>query len=119
MINRLLLTGCATIILVFVSCASNNEEELYPCVPESVTYSGTVAPIIQQNCFTCHGGDDPTSGIPFNTYDDLKVMVDAERLIGAIRRLEGFSSMPQNASALPDCEILKIEKWVNDGALNN
>jgi hypothetical protein len=119
MINRLLLFGCTFIILVLSSCASNNEEELYPCVPENVTYSGTIAPIIQQNCFACHGGDATISGIPFNTYENLKVVVDAERLIGALRHLEGFAPMPQASPALPECEILKIEKWVNEGALNN
>ena len=84
-----------------------------------VTYSGTIAAIIELNCYACHEGEQSVSGIPLNGYNNLKAMVDAGRLIGALRHQEGFSPMPQNASALPECELLKIEKWVDDGAPDN
>lgn len=120
--NGLLLAGCICILLVLNSCVSNVEEELYPpesCDTTQVTYSGTIAPIIELNCYACHEGEQSVSGIPLNGYDHLKAMVDAGRLIGALRHQEGFSPMPQNASALPECELLKIEKWVDDGAPDN
>ena len=111
--HGLLLAGCFCILVVLNSCVSNVEEELYPpesCDTTQVTYSGTIAAIIELNCYACHEGGQSLSGIP---------MVDAGRLIGALRHLEGFSPMPQNASALPECELLKIEKWVDDGAPDN
>ena len=120
--NRLLLFGCLCLMLTWTSCANNVEEDLYPpesCDTTNVTYSATVAPIIHQNCFSCHGGEEPTSGIPLEGYDNLKAQVDSERLLGAIRHEEGFSAMPQDAPKLPECSILKIEKWVADGAQNN
>jgi hypothetical protein len=120
--NGLLSAGCFSILLVLNSCVSHVEEELYPpesCDTTQVTYSGTIAPIIELNCYSCHQGDHSISGIPLDGYDNLKAMVDAERLIGALRHLEGFSPMPQNAPALPECELLKIEKWVDDGAPEN
>ncbi len=120
--NGLLLTGCICILVVLNSCVSNVEEELYPpdtCDTTQVTYSGTIAAIIELNCYACHEGEQSVSGIPLNGYNNLKAMVDAGRLIGALRHQEGFSPMPQNASALPECELLKIEKWVDDGAPDN
>ena len=120
--HGLLLTGCICILFLLNSCVSNVEEELYPpdtCDTTQVTYSGTIAPIIELNCFACHEGEQSVSGIPLNGYNNLKAMVDAGRLIGALRHQEGFSPMPQNASALPECELLKIEKWVDDGAPDN
>ncbi|HSF90549.1 MAG TPA: hypothetical protein VLA46_14090 [Saprospiraceae bacterium] len=120
--NGLLLAGCICILLVLNSCVSNVEEELYPpetCDTTQVTYSGTIAPIIELNCYACHEGDQSVSGIPLNGYNNLKAMVDAGRLVGSLRHLDGFSPMPQNASALPECELLKIEKWVDDGAPDN
>jgi hypothetical protein len=120
--HGLLLTGYICILFVLNSCVSNVEEELYPpdtCDTTQVTYGGTIAPIIELNCFACHEGDQSVSGISLNGYDNLKAMVDAGRLIGALRHQEGFSPMPQNASALPECELLKIEKWVDDGAPDN
>ncbi len=120
--NGLLLTVCICNLFVLNSCVSNVEEELYPpetCDTTQVTYSGTIAPIIELNCFACHEGEQSLSGIPLNGYDNLKAMVDAGRVLGALRHLEGFSPMPQNASALPECELLKIEKWIDDGAPDN
>lgn len=120
--NGLLLAGCICILFALNSCVSNVEEELYPlesCDTVQVTYSGTIAPIIELNCFACHEGDQSLSGIPLNGYDPLKAMVDAGKLIGALRHLDGFSPMPQNASALPECELLKIEKWIDDGTPDN
>ena len=120
--HGLLLAACFCILVVLNSCVSNVEEELYPpesCDTTQVTYSGTIAAIIELNCYACHEGGQSLSGIPLNGYDNLKAMVDAGRLIGALRHLEGFSPMPQNASALPECELLKIEKWVDDGAPDN
>lgn len=120
--NGLLLTGCICILFLLNSCVSNVEEELYPpdtCDTTQVTYSGTIAAIIELNCYACHEGEQSVSGIPLNGYNNLKAMVDAGRLIGALRHQEGFSPMPQNASALPECELLKIEKWVDDGAPDN
>ena len=120
--HGLLLTGCIYILFLLNSCVSNVEEELYPpdtCDTTQVTYSGTIAPIIELNCFACHEGEQSLSGIPLNGYGHLKAMVDAGRVIGALRHLEGFSPMPQNASSLPECELLKIEKWIDDGAPDN
>lgn len=120
--HRLLLYGSFYLMLTLSSCVSNVEEELYPpdvCDTLNVTYSATVAPIIEQHCFTCHGGTEPSSGIPLEGYDNLKVKVDDERLIGAIRHLPDYTPMPQDAPALSECNILKIEKWVAEGAQNN
>ena len=120
--NRLLFFGCLYLMLTWSSCVSNVEEELYPpevCDTVSVTYSLTVAPIIEQHCFECHGGAEPSSGIPLEGYDNLKVKVDDGRLIGAIRHRPDFSPMPKDAPALTECTILKIEKWVAEGAQDN
>jgi mono/diheme cytochrome c family protein len=79
----------------------------------------TIEPIIAQNCYTCHGILEPSSGIPLEGYANLKAKVDDERLIGAIRHQSGYSYMPKDAPALSECNILKIEKWVAEGAQDN
>jgi mono/diheme cytochrome c family protein len=120
--SGLLFAGCIIVLSTMASCASNNEEELYPidtCDTVQVTYSLTIAPIIAQNCAACHSGLAPISNIPLDTYSGVKAMVDAERLVGSLRRLDGFSPMPQNAPSLPECELLQIETWVNAEAPDN
>ena len=104
------------------SCVYDDAETLYPSMPcdtTNVTYSLVISPIIQQHCSECHGGDAIISGIPLDGYDNLKGMVDAQRLIGAIRHQNGFSFMPKDLPALAECDIEKIEHWVALGAPNN
>jgi len=108
-------------LLGFISCASNNEEELYPCNIDTVpvTYRETISLIIERNCSeTCHGLNG-TSGIFLRYYDGLKNIADAGRLIGALRHSPNFSPMPQGEPPLLECDILKIEKWINEGAPYN
>jgi len=105
-----------------VSCAYNNEEELYPmeaCDTTNVTYLATIVPIITQHCYECHGGNAQISGIPLEGHQNIKAIVDAGRLVGAINHQVGFSPMPKDRQKLASCDILKIEKWVANGAPDN
>lgn len=119
--KRLIATLLFCMLLGFISCVSNNEEELYPCNvdTEPVTYRNTISVIIERNCAeSCHGFNG-TSGIFLRYYDGLKNIADAERLIGALRHLPGYSPMPQGEPQLLECDILKIEKWISEGKLYN
>ena len=110
------------LMLLPSSCVSNNEEDLYPdetCDTLNVTYSGTISPIINQNCIRCHSAVAPSSGLPLEGYDHLKVSVDEGLLVGSIKHEEGFIPMPEDAPQLPDCAIHQIEIWVDEGAPNN
>jgi hypothetical protein len=49
----------------------------------------------------------------------MKKYVDNGELLGSIRFEAGYSGMPKNQSRLADCDIEKIEEWVNQGAPNN
>jgi len=119
----LLLIAGFSFGLAVTSCEYHNEESLYPepCDTTAVTYGLTVAPILAQNCMEpeCHGGDATESGIPLEGYDNVKVSVESERFLGAIRHESGFSFMPKNTSQLKDCDITKIEIWIADGYPNN
>ena len=124
MIMKKIITSIVSVIVIahMMSCEYNNEEELYPmqmCDTTSVTYQAVIVPIVTQFCYECHSGSAPISGILLEGHANLKAMADAGRLIGAIRHLTGFSPMPKDRTSLPECEILKIEKWVNEGALDN
>lgn len=40
-------------------------------------------------------------------------------LYGSVAQDGSAQSMPQNGAKLPECDIVKIKKWVNAGAPNN
>ncbi len=121
--QRLMLAIIALLpVLMLHSCYYDNEEELYPgagsnCDTMQVTYTATVAPILDQYCNACHKAG--SNNIVTDNYTTLKIIADDGRLWGVVNHETGFSPMPKNAAKLSSCDLLKIRKWLNDGALNN
>lgn len=104
-------------------CYYDVEEELYPeaaiCDTSNVTYSGTVLPILQNDCYSCHGNGTSLGGVSLDPYNNLKVYVDNGKLVCTINHNSGCSPMPQNSAQLDACQLLQIETWINNGALEN
>jgi len=110
------------LLLFLAGCYYDVEEELYPtleCQTESVTYSNQVLDIIEGACYNCHDAASNFGNITLEGYDELKKYVDNGQLLGAIRHDAGFSPMPKNEAQLLECDVEKIEVWVNEGAPNN
>ncbi|MCB0572017.1 MAG: hypothetical protein KDC66_19765 [Phaeodactylibacter sp.] len=111
-----------SLILAIGGCYYDVEEDLYPsqeCDTSNVTYSGTVAPIIQNNCLLCHSNASRLGDITLEGYTNIKVYADNGRLLGAVKHQSGYAPMPDGAPQLDDCLISRIEQWVVDGAPNN
>ena len=102
-------------------CYYDVEEVLYPggCSMDTVTYSETILPILQRECYTCHDNLSQNGGISLEGYSKVLATVDNGSLLGAIRHDVGFSAMPDDRPKLDACTIGKVEKWVADGALDN
>lgn len=89
------------------------------CDTGSVTYSEDILNIVSSRCYKCHAAELNLGNITLEGYDRIKIYATNGRLLGAVRRDPGFSPMPQNEAMLSDCDIMKIEAWINDGAPNN
>ena len=119
-----LLTYLFLAVCIVSSCDYDSEEELYPVQPSgcdttTVSYMNDIEPLISQNCYQCHSAALNFGNVTLEGYSAFKSEVDRGRLTGAIRRDFGFSSMPQDGDKLPDCDISKVEAWINNGAPNN
>jgi len=88
------------------------------CDTATVTYSKSVAPIINTACLGCHSNALASGGYNFSTHAGVKAAVTNGRLMGSINYLTGFSGMPQGYK-LNSCQLATIKKWVDAGALNN
>ena len=107
------------IALIFsISCTYDNAEELYgerECLPEEISFSADIMPIIQENCATvgCHvtGQQRPA----LENYGQISA--NAERV--AFRSSNG--TMPPSTSGLrlTQEEIDAINCWVDSGAPEN
>jgi hypothetical protein len=98
-----------------ITCNANFDS----CDVSNVTYSGTVAPILQNFCVGCHSGSAPSGGILLNQYNAVAAVALSGQLVGSINGASGFAKMPPAGGSLSSCNIEKITKWVTDGAPNN
>lgn len=110
------------IVILISGCYYDVEEELYPtieCQTDEMSYSGDILPIIETDCYVCHSAAANFGNITLEGYSEIKKHVDNGGLLGAVKHDGGFSPMPKNQAMLLECEIEKIEAWIQNGALNN
>ena len=119
------------IIVVFISflftaCFYDKADVLYPttsavCDTTSITYSNQIVSILNAQCNYCHGAaaNSIGGGIYLNTYAALKPYVTNGRFLNSILQNGKASAMPRNGAKLDNCSILKIQTWINKGAINN
>jgi mono/diheme cytochrome c family protein len=119
------IVGGIIIALVLSGCYYDKEEILYPagsCNAAGSTYSGTVSPLLNTRCNSCHStAAAPSSGnnIVLDNYNSVKIQVDNGKLLASINHAGGVSPMPKGSAKLSSCEIAKVTNWVGSGAPNN
>lgn len=111
----LLFPIIAAISYLLMSCVSNNEEDLYglECDTTDMTYE-TIKYIFENNCYGCHKNPQGPNSIEFNSYDEVKGIVNTGKLLPAIN-WTGSIKMPYGQPKLDDCSIDKIEAWIDNG----
>lgn len=98
-------------------CYYDNEVEQYgvaTCDTTAISYSQDILPIINNNCVRCHTPGGEQEGSPFTSYEQIK---DYSGPI--LERVNGIGSIMPPDGAIPACDKLKIEAWVNAGTPNN
>ena len=109
-------------------CYYDSTEELYPvttyipCDTTTVTYSGTISPMIAGSCSKCHGTSTANSlggNINLEGYTNLKRYASNGKLIGSVTHSPGFTPMPREANSLTACDIAQIKHWINTGMGND
>lgn len=125
----LILTS--VLILITKSCTYHNEEELYPttttttCDTTNAQFAAFISPLIRSTCAIsgCHtAASAPVSaGVNLSSYTTIKSYITSSKtaFLGSIKHDPRFSTMPKSAPKLSDCNIKKIEVWINAGLLNN
>lgn len=119
-----------SIITVLVSCYNDNLSEMTPssgvaggsCDTTGVmTYSAHVSVVLKTNCGTsnsCHSIRN-TSGYDLSSYQGVKAVAASGKLISSITWTGSATRMPESGPKMSECNILKIQKWVDQGALDN
>ncbi|HET6768384.1 MAG TPA: c-type cytochrome domain-containing protein [Chitinophagaceae bacterium] len=117
--------GITVAALVFVSLQSctYDKQMLVPLAgcPDTVdvSFAAKVRPLLQANCFSCHGNGASEGNISLDSYDQVKQVAISGRLLGSISHSQGFAPMPQGAGKLDDCTITAVSTWIREGTQNN
>lgn len=117
----------SVITLLFYACSKDSEDMMDPnppsgnCDTANMKYSTDILPILQTNCYPCHGAtsNSGSGGIILEGHSNIKAKADAGILIGVITHASGFPPMPMDGPKLSDCNINKIRSWINNGTQDN
>ena len=125
---KIIKAGILLSMFSLSACYYDNLEELHvgdtPCtVPDTSSYSLHIAPIMNSSCGTsnssCHPNRNSTNGdVGLANYMDVKDAIN-KGLMDAILQNGNVSNMPKGGGKLSDCHIETIQKWIDQGALNN
>ena len=102
------------LLFLLSSCTYN---EFFPCETNEPTFSDCVKPIFEQHCMGCHSMGNPDGIMALTNYQEIQNQVINGTVIESLKREFGF--MPKFGERLSEEEILIIENWKNNGALNN
>jgi hypothetical protein len=106
--------------LFFVSCYYDNEEALYPalntsCDSTNVTFSGTIVPILSDNCTSCHSGSMPSGSISLTSLSSVQTIASSGLLMNSLKG-NGVQIMPPSGS-LSTCKTGQFQIWIRNGML--
>lgn len=90
------------------------------CDPTSFKYSTDIRPIMTGYCVGCHDANS-TPRVDLSNYNSIKNYLtnNPGNFENYINGVTGFALMPYNGNKLSDCNIQKIQNWINAGAPNN
>lgn len=111
--------------LMLLNCSYSGGDDLIEIAdPNSntpITYSSDIKTIIDTNCIFCHS-NPPSNGAPMSltTYTNVRDAIENRNLINRISRQDGEQgAMPAGGPRLPQTLIDQIQKWKDDGYLEN
>ncbi|MDQ6815183.1 MAG: cytochrome c [Bacteroidota bacterium] len=113
--------------LFFIGCSKTNEEAeskkstttpagtASVCDTVNMKYALNIQPIIQANCYSCHANGVAESGVTLETYNQVKQKASSGLLLKVITHASGVPAMPYQRPKLSDCDINKIQDWIDRG----
>ncbi len=121
-----------SLLFIITSCAYNKSDEaIVPAgAKPTISYQQDIKPILILKCYTCHSDTATDPEKPgyafFNNFDVFHqyatsastANADFSKIIARLRYVES-PGMPFNRPKLSEEEIVKIEIWIKEGALNN
>lgn len=108
--------GFGLVLFLFASCTNDSESDLLePTTPESVVKYAQVKIIIDNNCVSCHGINNPNAGLSLTNFTQTRNAIQNNGLIDRITRLEGDPLLMPTTGRLNQNSINTIINWSDNG----
>jgi hypothetical protein len=78
----------------------------------AIAYDNVIAPIVANNCLTCHSGTFPSADMDLGSYDYL---VSAIKNNGLLQRINNVKDPMPTSGLMSKSKRLLIEKWAKNG----
>lgn len=116
---RIFSASTCMIALALVFPSACTKEKAPAPLPEvacttTILFSQQIAPMIQDNCASCHDAGAGTSPVLSN-YSEIAA--NGEAILSTLHGTPQL--MPQGGPALPDSLIRQFQCWIQQGKLNN
>ncbi len=124
-LGRLFAIGCVALVCVLTNCTQQApvvipEETCAIDLVTVVSFQQDVVPILQSKCYECHAANGTFAFVlTLDTYSGVKSKVDDGKLRPAVSHEPGATPMPYQRERIPSCQVKTIQKWIEQGALNN
>lgn len=106
-------------IVKWVQQGAVNDACEYQGDTSSFSFKRDIRPLINKYCTGCHYGNYASDSLELISYPQIKSQVDQHRLYESITGQPGFVRMPYDGVVMQPAEIIKVRKWIEDGAPNN
>jgi hypothetical protein len=77
-----------------------------------VSYTNEIAPLLSENCTSCHGSSNPPKGISLNNYTNVKANATA-----ANKQIQNGNMPPSGSLSTANKRL--FQNWVDQGTQNN
>ncbi len=104
-----------SLLLTVAACGDDDDTSNPTCNTDNVTYTNTVADILNNNCAVTGCHVDGASQGSLASFDAASNFQSEDKLLSALRRDGNTEEMPQDSDKLDDCTIDKIEAWLAAG----
>jgi hypothetical protein len=110
---------------LFTACYYDKADKLYPdqaaCDTAGMTYTAKIQPILKTNCLDkgCHTASNPNGAVNLESYTEVKKTVPGSKLLNTLKYIAGGSKNMPPTGKLSDCDVLKVEAWINRGTPEN
>ena len=122
--------ACLAIVMLIVglgAIASASRGDEPNTSNDTVDYTETIRPLLDERCIDCHGPDEQEGGLRLDSFVGIRTggnlgdtlvpgKSDESLMWRAISGGEGVEAMPSDDDTLEDDEIELIRRWIDQGA---